>query len=106
MAGASKKNLKELHAPIIYMTGGEGDVAYRNAEMDYKSIKKVHAVWADNPSAGHGGTYNQPNGGSFATMAIDWLDLQLKGKTDKASNFITTNKELYPDWTIQNNGKK
>lgn len=105
MAGASKKNLKQLHAPIIYMSGGEGDVAYRNAEMDYKSIKKVHAVWADNPSAGHGGTYNQPFGGSFAVMAIDWLDLQLKGKSEKAENFKTTNKSIYPDWTIQNNGK-
>lgn len=104
MAGASAKNLKELHAPIIYMSGGEGDVAYRNAEMDYNSIKKVHAVWADNAQAGHGATYNQPFGGSFAKMAIDWLDLQLKGNTSHAANFITTN-PVYKEWTIKSNGK-
>lgn len=100
MAGASAKNLKKLHAPIIYMSGGEGDVAYKNAEMDYKSIKKVAAVWADNAKAGHEGTYKQPFGGSFAKMAIDWLDLQLKGKTENAEFFKATNGK-YPEWTIQ-----
>ncbi len=104
MAGASSKNLKDLHAPIIYMSGGEGDVAYRNAEMDYNSITNVHAVWADNAQAGHGGTYNQPFGGSFAKMAVDWLDLQLKGNTGNAANFITTN-PFYKEWTIKSNGK-
>lgn len=104
MAGASKKNLAELHAPIIYMSGGEGDVAYRNAEKDYNSIHNVPAVWADNAKAGHGGTYNQPFGGSFAKMAIDWLDLQLKGNTALAPNFISTN-PAYKEWTIKSNGK-
>lgn len=104
MAGASAKNLKELHAPIIYMSGGKGDVAYNNAEIDYNSISDVPAVWADNAKAGHGGTYNQPNGGSFAKMAIDWLDLQLKGNTTNAANFIKTS-PAYPEWTIQSNGK-
>ena len=106
MAGASKKNLKQLHAPIIYMTGGEGDVAYHNAEMDFKSIKKVQAVWADNPKAGHGGTYEQPNGGSFATMVIDWLDLQLKNKNQKAANFQCSDETVYPGWTILCNKRK
>ncbi len=103
MADASAKNLQELHAPIIYMSGGESDVAYRNAEMDYNSIKNVHAVWADNAEAGHGGTYNQPFGGSFAKMAIDWLDLQLKGNTALAPNFLSTNPN-YKEWTIRSNG--
>lgn len=103
MAGASAKNLKELHAPIIYMSGGEGDVAYRNAEMDYNSIKNVHAVWADNAKAGHGGTYNQPFGGSFGKMAVDWLDWHLKGNTGNAANFINTN-PYYKEWIIKSNG--
>lgn len=104
MAGASAKNLIQLHAPIIYMTGGEGDVAYRNAEQDYNSISNVHAVWADNAQAGHGGTYNQPYGGSFGKMAVDWLDWHLKGNTGNAANFITTNPS-YKEWTIKSNGK-
>lgn len=104
MAGASAKNLKELHAPIIYMSGGEGDVAYKNAEIDYNSIQNVPAVWADNAKAGHGGTYNQQFGGSFGRMAVDWLDLQLKGNTGNAANFISTN-NTYKEWTIKSNGK-
>lgn len=104
MAGADKENLAELHAPIIYMSGGEGDVAYKNAQMDYNSIHNVPAVWADNAKAGHGGTYNEPYGGSFAAMAVDWLDVQLKGNTGKAINFIRTN-PAYPGWTIQSNDK-
>lgn len=105
MAGASKNNLKQLHAPIIYMSGGEGDVAYRNAEIDYKSIKKVFAVWADNPKAGHQGTYNQPFGGSFAKMAVDWLDLQLKNNEKLLGVFQGTDNSIYPEWKIVNNGK-
>lgn len=101
MAGASQKNLKQLHAPIIYMTGGTSDVAYKNAEMDYNSIRKVPAVWADNAQAGHTGTYNQPFGGSFARMVIDWLDLQLKNKQQKAEGFRQTNTTIYPEWTIR-----
>lgn len=101
MAGASKKNLKQLHAPIIYMTGGEGDVAYHNAEMDFNSIKKVWAVWADNPKAGHGGTYNQPNGGSFAKMATDWLDLILKKRDKNLESFTVKSKEIYSDWKFK-----
>lgn len=100
MAGASKKNLEELHAPIIYMTGGPGDVAYNNAKQDYANIGKVPAVWADNAKAGHSGTYNQPFGGAFAKMAIDWLDLQLKGKTSNADYFKQSN-EHFAEWTIE-----
>lgn len=103
MAGASKKNLKQLHAPIIYMTGGESDVAFPNAGQDFKAIKKVPAVWADNAKAGHTGTYDQPFGGSFAQMAIDWLDLQLKQKKDNYDKFKTAAKTAYPDWKVSSN---
>ncbi|MDE6769422.1 MAG: hypothetical protein K2J78_06840 [Muribaculaceae bacterium] len=38
MAGASKESLKNLHCPILYVAGGEGDVAYLNALADYDRI--------------------------------------------------------------------
>lgn len=103
MAGASKKSLKKLHAPIIYMSGGTSDVAYLNAEMDFKSISKVPAVWADNAKAGHGGTYDQQNGGSFAAMCLEWLDLQLKGKSDNAAHFGADAATAFPEWTLKGN---
>ena len=39
MSGASKEDLKKLHGPILYLIGGEGDVAYANAIVDYENNK-------------------------------------------------------------------
>ena len=74
MADASPKSLKNLHGPILYLVGGTTDVAWQNAQMDYKAIKKVPVVMADNTKSGHGGTYEQPNGGDNARMVRAWLD--------------------------------
>ena len=101
MADASPKSLKNLHGPILYLVGGTTDVAWQNAQMDYKAIKKVPVVLADNTKSGHGGTYEQPNGGDNARMVRAWLDWQLKGVTENKSVFIDGDLKDYPDWTIQ-----
>lgn len=44
-----------------------------------------------------------PYGGSFGKMAVEWLDLQLKGNTGNAPYFMKTN-EHYKEWTIKNKG--
>ena len=100
MADASPKSLKNLHGPILYLVGGTSDVAWKNAQMDYKAIKKVPVVLADNTKSGHGGTYEQPNGGDNARMVRAWLDWQLKGLTETKSVFIDGDLKDYPDWTI------
>ncbi len=102
MAGASKKSLKNLHAPILYLVGGTSDVAWQNAQMDYKAIKKNPVVLADNTTSGHGGTYEQPNGGANARMVRAWLDWQLKGKKEHDALFLNGNLSGYDDWTIKN----
>ena len=101
MADASPKSLKNLHCPILYLVGGTTDVAWKNAQMDYKAIKKVPVVLADNTKSGHGGTYEQPNGGDNARMVRAWLDWQLKGLTENKAVFIDGDLKDYPDWTIQ-----
>ena len=100
MADASPKSLKNLHGPILYLVGGTSDVAWKNAQMDYKAIKKVPVVLADNTKSGHGGTYEQPNGGDNARMVRAWLDWQLKGLAENKSVFIDGDLKDYPDWTI------
>ena len=100
MADASPKSLKNLHGPILYLVGGTTDVAWKNAQMDYKAIKKVPVVLADNTKSGHGGTYEQPNGGDNARMVRAWLDWQLKGLAENKSVFIDGDLKDYPDWTI------
>ncbi|MBE6286846.1 MAG: alpha/beta hydrolase [Mediterranea massiliensis] len=106
MAGASRKSLKKLHAPIIYMIGGKGDVAYENAQMDYKAIKKVPVVFADMAEAGHTATFAQPYGGAFAQMVIRWLDWQAKGKDENASLFLEANLKDFPGWTMESKNFK
>ena len=101
MADASAKSLKNLHGPILYLVGGTTDVAWQNAQMDYKAIKRVPVVLADNTQSGHGGTYEQPNGGANARMVRAWLDWQLKGVQENEKLFIGGDLTGYDGFTIQ-----
>lgn len=100
MADASAKSLANLHGPVLYLVGGTRDVAWQNAQLDYKAIKKVPVVLADNTKSGHGGTYEQPNGGANSRMVRAWLDWQLKGAKGPETIFIGGDLKDYPDWTI------
>jgi hypothetical protein len=80
MGGAmavGKDVLQKLHSPVIYIIGGEKDIAYPQAVDDFAKIDKVPVAMA-NLDVGHGGTYSQPNGGEFGKVAVAWLKWQLK----------------------------
>lgn len=100
MAGASAASLEALHGDIIYIIGGESDIAYDNAVLDYQKIKNVPVAFANHKTAGHGGTFAEEYGGSFASMALDWLDWQFKGKNN-SNIFIKDKLDGYPDWTMK-----
>ena len=106
MADASAKSLKNLHGPILYLVGGTSDVAWQNAQQDYKAIKRVPVVLADNTQSGHGGTYEQPNGGANARMVRVWLDWQLKDKQENERLFIGGDLTGYDGFTIQHKNYK
>ncbi|MBN2167525.1 MAG: hypothetical protein JW717_14715 [Marinilabiliaceae bacterium] len=99
MAGASTKSLEKLHGEIIYIIGGESDVAYANAILDYERIDHVPVVFANHTTAGHGGTFAEQYGGSFAKMALDWLDWMFKDK-DNSALFLEKDLSVYPGWTM------
>lgn len=101
MAGASRASLPRVHTPIIYITGGESDVAYENAKKDFWRINHVPVAWANHPASGHGGTYGQQYGGDYARLVLDWLDWQLKQKNDLAEIFLSGTAKGYEGWTIQ-----
>lgn len=105
MAGASTKSLENLHGEIIYIVGGESDVAYQNARIDYDRIDKVPVAFANHKTAGHGGTFAQEFGGSFAQMALDWLDWQFKGK-DHSSIFLKNDLAKYDGWVMKSKNFK
>lgn len=100
MGGASPQSLKNLHCPIIYMTGGTGDVAYANAQTDFGNISKVPVTWADLPTAGHGGTYWNAGGGEFGNVALKWMDWRLKGYSQNARLFLKPELRAFPSWNI------
>ena len=101
-----KEKLNEIHTPIIYILGGESDIAYGNGMDDFKRISHVPAAAANFP-VGHGGTYRQPHGGEFTVVALNWLNWQLKDDKVAAKLFTGKNPGLAQrkDWTIQTNAK-
>lgn len=103
MAGASTKSLEKLHGNTLYIIGGESDMAYKNAILDYDRIHHIPVVFANHTTAGHGGTFGDVFGGSFAKMALDWLDWQFKDK-DNSNIFLNNDLSKYPGWTMKAKG--
>ena len=81
--------LDEMHAPIAYFIGGESDIAYANAEMDWQDLQQRHiAAINANMDVGHGATYGMPNGGPFASGPLAWLEWQLQDDPDARAMFV------------------
>ena len=71
-----------IHGSVIIVTGGESDIAYANGKRDFEVMPaRVPVFYGVHPSVGHGGTYNQDNGGPFGVVAVAWLKWQLMGDT-------------------------
>ena len=82
----SKDQLKAIHTPVLYLLGGETDIAYANGMDDYARIDHVPAMMVNLP-VGHGGTYHEPNGGKAAAIVVDWLEWRLRGDADSRAAF-------------------
>jgi dienelactone hydrolase len=98
----TKAALKKLHTPILYILGGPKDIAYANGMDDFKQIDTVPVMVA-NLDVGHGGTFMEPNGGLEASVAVSWLDWQLKGNAQAAQRFVGPDCGLCkePLWTVE-----
>ena len=95
-----KAALDRLGGPIAYIIGGESDIAYPQATDDFKKIDKVPVAIA-NLNVGHGGTYREENGGTFADMALLWIEWQIRGRGDgeKVFRYCQVPEEL-AGWTV------
>ncbi|MDC8829687.1 alpha/beta hydrolase family protein [Alteromonas gilva] len=101
MAQANKSSLLSLHGPVLYLVGGETDVATANALLDYERIEHVPVALANHANAGHSGTFEEPFGGSFSRMAIKWLDWQLKGVSANSATFLANDVKGFSDWSVK-----
>lgn len=107
MAGMTgdKSLLETLHTPILYVLGGESDIAYEAGMDDFAKISRVPAAVA-NIGKGHGGTYWEENGGAAAQVVVKWLDWQLRG--DAAAGRLFKGRDCGlcrdPAWTLKTKG--
>jgi hypothetical protein len=101
MPGLTKDHLAKLHTPVLYLLGGESDIAYNNGMDDFNRINHI-PVFVGNMDVGHGGTYQQPHGGEYAVVATAWVKWQLKGDNEAGKLFIGNPCQLSesPDWTV------
>lgn len=106
MAGmtADKTLLDNLHTPILYVLGGDTDIAYTAGMDDFARIKQVPAAVA-NIDKGHGGTYWEDNGGAAAQVVVNWLNWQLRDDPDAKRMFVGEDCGLCRDnaWQLQRN---
>jgi hypothetical protein len=106
MAGMTgdKSLLQKLHTPILYVLGGESDIAYTAGMDDFARIDHVPAAVA-NIDRGHGGTYWDENGGAAAQVVVQWLNWQLRSDATARAQFVGSDCGLCSDelWTLQTN---
>jgi len=104
----SKKDLESIHVPMAYISGDSTDIAFNNANADFEYIKSIPVFRAWERGVGHGGTYNQPNGGEFAGIGVAWLNWQLKGDQQAALMFRGSDCGLCvnPKWVVQTKNLK
>ena len=97
-----KSQLLNLHSPAMYLIGGPADIAYPNAIDDVERINSVPVFYGELP-VGHGGTFSEPDGGTWAQVSARWLDWQLKGDADASWDFAGADCRLCSDaaWTVQ-----
>jgi hypothetical protein len=97
-----KDVLSTLHTPAIYILGGPKDIAFDNGMDDFKRIAHVPVAVANLP-VGHGGTFNEPNGGAAASVAVSWLDWQLRDDVQSGKRFVGEDCGLCKDaqWSFE-----
>jgi len=106
-----QKIIDGIHSSVIIITGGDSDIAHDNGKKDFEVMPaRVPIFYGVYPSVGHGGTYNQDNGGPFGEVAVAWLKWQLQGDTGaKGKGYFLGDKcRLCTDsnWQIQSRSLK
>jgi len=96
-ASASPSNFKK---PIFYFLGGPKDLAYKNGKGDYAKLPAGTPAWLGNwAPTGHGGTYNQLNGGAIGILASTWVNWVLRGDVEAGKKFQDTAAVTASGWS-------
>ncbi|MDG4830705.1 cellulose binding domain-containing protein [Solwaraspora sp. WMMD1047] len=99
---SDRARLRQLTKPIAYFIGGPSDIAYNNAMADWAQLPAGLPAFMGNLNVGHGGTYNQTNGGEFGRVAVLYFQWRLKGNQTAGTTFVGPNCGLCnTQWTVQ-----
>ena len=98
-----KDVLATLHTPTIYILGGPKDIAYKNGMDDFERIVARAGRGGELARRATAARILEPNGGAAASVAVSWLDWQLRGDTQSAGRFVGENCGLCQDaqWSLQ-----
>ncbi len=101
--GTAVELLTKIHAPILFITGGDKDSGHRSATQNFAAIDQVPAVHAWQEVGHYPATYREPNGGAFAKAVGSWLKWQLKGEKSASAMFVGPNCGLCTDtsWKLE-----
>jgi hypothetical protein len=104
----TEETLKKLRTPVIYLIGGDKDIAYKNSESDYQQIEGIPLFNANLDNVGHNGSLSKPFGGKMAQAARLWLQWQLKGDQEAGKAFVGPECTLCkdPDWVVKKKNMK
>ncbi|KAK0728807.1 hypothetical protein B0T26DRAFT_748968 [Lasiosphaeria miniovina] len=86
--------------PVVFIIGGSGDVAYQNAERDFKALPATTPSWKGNLPLGHGGDLFQPNGGKFGRAGIAWLEYVFRGN-ETAKRYFLADGYKVDGWQVE-----
>ncbi|KAK1834127.1 alpha/beta-hydrolase [Podospora conica] len=86
--------------PILYAIGGSGDVAYQNAERDYKALPSGTPAWKGNLNLGHGGDLFGNNGGKFGRAGVYWMEWLFRGDKTAEAYFLGDGAKV-DGWAIE-----
>ncbi|MFI6240254.1 cellulose binding domain-containing protein [Micromonospora sp. NPDC050795] len=99
---ADDYQLRRLTKPIAYFVGGPSDIAYPNAMDDWGKLPAGLPAFMGNLNVGHGGTYDQANGGEFGRVATLYFKWRLKGDTTAGRTFVGADCGLCrTQWSVQ-----
>ena len=96
------ERMKGIHSPVLFVMGGESDIAKSFGEIAWNNLPAVPAMMA-NIEIGHRLTLDEPHGGETARVAVDWLEWQLRGDRRASTTFLGPDCGLCrdPKWTVR-----
>lgn len=86
--------------PVFFFLGGPSDIAYGNGERDYGAMPAGVPKWKGNLDVGHGGTYNDPNGGKFGVIGGYWVEWIMRGDAS-AADYLIGDGAKQDGWSVE-----